>query len=84
MSIAENTKILLVYTIYRYNPEAYRLVITSEVNNQAVNLQVLDLKALYKELAADLVFFTKRIISYYDIYRNIKPTLKKKDKVYLI
>jgi hypothetical protein len=47
-------------------------------------LQVLDLKILYKELAIDLVFFTKKIISYYDRYCNIKPTLKKKDKVYLI
>jgi hypothetical protein len=38
MFIAENTKILLVYATYRYNPEAYRLVITSEVNNQVVTL----------------------------------------------
>jgi hypothetical protein len=42
------------------------------------------LKALHEELAADLVFFTKRIVSYYDEYRNIKPILKKRDKVYLI
>jgi hypothetical protein len=42
------------------------------------------LKVFHKELAADLVFFTKKIISYYDKYRNIKPTLKKKDKIYLI
>jgi hypothetical protein len=47
-------------------------------------LQVLDLKAFYEELAADLVFFTKKIISYYDRYCNIKPILKKRDKVYLI
>jgi hypothetical protein len=42
------------------------------------------LKVFYKELAADLIFFTKRIISYYNEYYNIKPTLKKGDKVYLI
>jgi hypothetical protein len=42
------------------------------------------LKSFYKELAVDLVFFTKRIISYYDRYYNIKPMLKKGDKVYLI
>jgi hypothetical protein len=47
-------------------------------------LQVLDLKAFREELAADLVFFTKRAASYYDGYRNIKPTLKKGDKIYLI
>jgi hypothetical protein len=47
-------------------------------------LQVLDLKALHEKLAADLVFFTKRIISYYDKYRNIEPIFKKKDKIYLI
>jgi hypothetical protein len=47
-------------------------------------LQVLDLKAFYKELAVDLVFFTKKVVSYYDIYRNIEPMLKKRDKVYLI
>jgi hypothetical protein len=84
MSIAENTKISLAYPTYRYNPEAYRLVITSEINNQAAILQILDLKALYKELAADLVFFIKKVASYYDGYRNIEPMLKEKDKVYLI
>jgi hypothetical protein len=38
ISVAENTKILLIYTTYRYNPEAYYLVITSEVNNQITTL----------------------------------------------
>jgi hypothetical protein len=47
-------------------------------------LQVLDLKVLYKELAADLVFFIKKTASYYNKYYNIKPTLKKRDKIYLI
>jgi hypothetical protein len=47
-------------------------------------LQVLDLKVFHKELAADLVFFTKRIASYYNRYYNIKPTLKKRNKIYLI
>jgi hypothetical protein len=42
------------------------------------------LKIFYKELAVDLVFFTKRIVSYYDIYYNIEPTLKKRNKIYLI
>jgi hypothetical protein len=42
------------------------------------------LKVFYKELAVDLVFFTKKVISYYDRYYNIKPTLKEKDKIYLI
>jgi hypothetical protein len=42
------------------------------------------LKAFYKELAANLVFFTKKTISYYNKYYNIEPTLKKKDKIYLI
>jgi hypothetical protein len=84
MFVAENTKISLAYATYKYNPEAYRSVITSEVNNQVVTLQVLDLKTLYEELAVDLVFFTKKTISYYDIYYNIEPTLKEKDKIYLI
>jgi hypothetical protein len=74
----------LAYATYKYNPEAYRLAVTSEINNQAVNLQVLDLKVFYKELAADLVFFTKKIISYYNKYYSIEPTLKERDKVYLI
>jgi hypothetical protein len=47
-------------------------------------LQVLDLKVFHKKLAADLVFFTKRIISYYDRYYNIEPTLKERNKVYFI
>jgi hypothetical protein len=47
-------------------------------------LQVLDLKVLYEELAADLVFFTKRIISYYNRYCSIEPMLKEKNKIYLI
>jgi hypothetical protein len=47
-------------------------------------LQVLNLKTFHKKLAADLVFFTKRIVSYYNGYRNIKPILKKRDKIYLI
>jgi hypothetical protein len=42
------------------------------------------LKVFYEELAADLVFFTKKTVSYYDAYHNIKPTLKEKDKIYLI
>jgi hypothetical protein len=84
MFIAEKTKILPVYAIYKYNPEVYRLVITSEVNNQIASLQVLDLKVFHKKLAADLIFFTKRIISYYNRYYNIKPILKEGDKVYLI
>jgi hypothetical protein len=47
-------------------------------------LQILDLKSFYKELVIDLVFFTKRIVSYYDRYYNIEPILKEKDKIYLI
>jgi hypothetical protein len=42
------------------------------------------LKIFHEELIADLVFFTKRITSYYNRYRSIKPMLKKGDKVYLI
>jgi hypothetical protein len=84
MSIAENTKVSPAYAIYKYNPEAYRLAVTSEVNNQVVTLQVSDLKVLHEELAADLVFFIKRIILYYNKYYNIEPILKKEDKVYLI
>jgi hypothetical protein len=74
----------LVYAIYRYNPETYRLVIISEVNNQIISLQVLDLKVFHKKLAVDLVFFTKKTMFYYNGYRSIKPILKKKDKIYLI
>jgi Chromo (CHRromatin Organisation MOdifier) domain len=84
MFVAENTKISSAYATYRYNPEAYYSIITSEVNNQVVILQVLDLKVFYEELTIDLVFFTKQVVSYYDIYYNIKPILKEKDKVYLI
>jgi hypothetical protein len=84
MFVAEKTKILLAYATYKYNPEAYRLVITSEVNNQAASLQVLDLKVFHEKLVIDLVFFMKKIVSYYNRYYNIKPTLKEKDKIYLI
>jgi hypothetical protein len=84
MSVAEKTKILLAYATYRYNPEAYYIVVTSEVDNQAASLQVLDLKVFYEELAADLIFFTKKTISYYNKYYNIEPMLKEKDKIYLI
>jgi hypothetical protein len=84
MFIAEKTKISPVYTTYRYNPEAYRLIVTSEINNQIISLQVLDLRVFYKKLAADLVFFIKRAASYYNKHYNIEPTLKKKDKIYLI
>jgi hypothetical protein len=84
MSIAEKTKISSAYTIYRYNPEVYRSAVTSEINNQVISLQVLDLKIFYKELATDLVFFTKKIVFYYDEYYNIKLIFKKRDKIYLI
>jgi hypothetical protein len=47
-------------------------------------LQVLDLKIFHEKLAADLVFFTKRIMFYYDEYYSIEPILKEGDKVYLI
>jgi hypothetical protein len=42
------------------------------------------LKIFHEELIIDLVFFTKKIVSYYDTYRNIEPILKEGDKVYLI
>jgi hypothetical protein len=42
------------------------------------------LKVFYKKLAIDLVFFIKRIVSYYDKYYNIEPIFKEKDKIYLI
>jgi hypothetical protein len=42
------------------------------------------LRALHEKLAADLVFFTKKIISYYNKYYNIELMLKKRNKVYLI
>jgi hypothetical protein len=42
------------------------------------------LKVFHEELVIDLVFFTKKIASYYNEYYNIEPILKKKDKVYLI
>jgi hypothetical protein len=80
MFVAEKTKISPVYATYKYNPEAYYSAATSEINNQVASLQVLDLKVFYKELAADLVFFTKRITSYYNKYYNIKPMLKKRIK----
>jgi hypothetical protein len=83
-SITEKTKILPAYATYRYNPEAYRSAITSEVNNQVTSLQVLDLKVFHEELAVDLAFFTKRTVSYYDGYCSIEPILKEKDKIYLI
>jgi hypothetical protein len=84
ISIVENTKISLVYAIYGYNPEAYYSAVTSEVNNQAANLQVTELKIFHEELTVDLVFFTKRTASYYNIYRSIEPILKEGDKIYLI
>jgi hypothetical protein len=42
------------------------------------------LKIFHEKLAVDLVFFTKKRISYYNRYYNIEPTLKKKNKIYLI
>jgi hypothetical protein len=42
------------------------------------------LKIFHEELVIDLVFFTKRAVLYYNIYRNIEPIFKKKDKIYLI
>jgi hypothetical protein len=84
MFIAEKTKISLAYAIYKYNPEAYCLVIISEVNNQVISLQVLDLKVFHKELAVDLMFFTKKIISYYNKHYNMELMFKEGDKVYLI
>jgi hypothetical protein len=83
--VAENTKILPVYIIYRYNLDTYRLAIISGINNQAANLQVRNLKAFYKELAANLVFFIKKyIVLYYNKYRNMESIFKERDKIYLI
>jgi hypothetical protein len=42
------------------------------------------LKVFHEKLAADLVFFTKKTMSYYNRYYNIKPTLKERNKIYLI
>jgi hypothetical protein len=82
--VTEKTKISLAYVTYRYNPEVYRLAIISEIDNQAISLQVLNLKAFHKELVVDLVFFMKKTVSYYNRHRSIEPTLKEKNKVYLI
>jgi hypothetical protein len=82
ISVAENTKISLVYATYKYNLEAYCLAVTSEVDNQVVTLQVSDLKVFYEELVIE--FFTKKIVLYYNTNYNIEPILKKGDKIYLI
>jgi hypothetical protein len=84
ISVAEKTKILLVYTTYRYNPKVYRSIVISEINNQVTSLQIMELKVFHEKLTIDLVFFTNKIVSYYDRYYNIEPTLKKKNKIYLI
>jgi hypothetical protein len=84
MSVAEKTKILPVYATYGYNPEAYYSAVTSEVNNQVASLQVLDLRVFYEKLAADLVFFTKKAVLYYNKHYSIEPIFKERDKVYLI
>jgi hypothetical protein len=42
------------------------------------------LKVFHEELTANLIFFTKKTILYYNIYCNIEPILKERDKVYLI
>jgi hypothetical protein len=42
------------------------------------------LKAFYEKLAVDLIFFTKKTVSYYDKYRSIEPIFKERDKIYLI
>jgi hypothetical protein len=60
------------------------LAVISEVDKQAVSLQVLDLKVFHEKLAADLIFFTKRTVSYYDVYYSIEPIIKERDKIYLI
>jgi hypothetical protein len=44
----------------------------------------MELKVFHEKLAADLVFFIRKVVSYYNKYYNIKPTLKKRDKIYLI
>jgi hypothetical protein len=36
--VTKNTKISLVYIIYKYNPEAYYSIITSEIDNQVITL----------------------------------------------
>jgi hypothetical protein len=55
-----------------------------EVNNQAASLQIIELKVFHEELVANLVFFTKKIVLYYNKYCNIEPILKEKNKIYLI
>jgi hypothetical protein len=42
------------------------------------------LKVFHEELTTDLVFFTKKIVLYYNEYYNIKPIFKEKNKIYLI
>jgi hypothetical protein len=44
----------------------------------------MELKAFHEKLAADLVFFTKKTVLYYNRHYNIKPIFKKNDKIYLI
>jgi hypothetical protein len=42
------------------------------------------LKVFYKELVVDLIFFTKKIVLYYNEYYSMESILKKRDKIYLI
>jgi hypothetical protein len=74
----------MLYTIYGYNPEVYYLAVILEINNQITSLQVIDLKVFHKELAIDLVFFTKKTTSYYNKYYSIEFMLEEGDKIYLI
>ena len=55
-----------------------------ESKAQNIRIQINRLKSLREKLTENIQFIAAKLILYYNKYHNIKPTLKKGNKVYLI
>jgi hypothetical protein len=72
------------YTNFGFEPKAYNLQLLDVVKSDAGITKVEDLRNLYEQLSLDIKFIAQRIAHYYNTKRSMEPTLKKRDKVYLL
>ena len=69
---------------YGYKPITSYVIETVESIVNKAEVQVDELKDLYRELSIDIMFLRIRITKYYNSKRIRGPVLKEEDKTYLL
>ena len=72
------------FTNYDYEPTTSYAMGTVESIVSKAEVQVNELKNLYRELSMDIMFLRVRMAKYYNSKRTRGPVLKEGDKAYLL